>query len=201
MSEENVKVVYVYKPREIHIGDVFGELTVVEQAEDYVYKSSGKHIKRWKCKCPNGHIMLALQNNLFSGHTTRCTQCNKSSKFIDITGKKFGYLTVIERGEDYESKSGKEVRWICECDHGNPNTPIELRKRILVRGTDLRSGRIVSCGCYRNSLYGQSNNDKIVARLNAMAQHLPYGVIPQPNSVQGVVFLTDDELKKLKGEE
>lgn len=64
------------------------------------------------------------------------------SRLIDLTDKKFGRLTVIQRGEDYVSPKGAvSVRWICECDCGN---------KILVSGGSLKSRSTVSCGCKRS---------------------------------------------------
>lgn len=58
-------------------------------------------------------------------------------KFIDLTGKRFGRLTVIDRaGRD----KNHLVLWRCQCDCGVPLT---------VRGQDIRRGKIVSCGCRR----------------------------------------------------
>ena len=57
----------------------------------------------------------------------------------DLTGRKFGKLLVIGRGEDKISKSGRiRVRWKCQCDCGNV-------KEIL--GENLISGNTRSCGC------------------------------------------------------
>lgn len=58
-------------------------------------------------------------------------------KFIDLTGKKFGRLTVLERTEEKGSRS--EIKWQCKCDCGNV---------VIVRGQYLRSGATKSCGCY-----------------------------------------------------
>lgn len=61
-------------------------------------------------------------------------------KLIDLTGKKFGRLTVIER--DYEKKSGGKtprVYWKCSCECGNIT---------VVQSDSLRSGYTTSCGCY-----------------------------------------------------
>lgn len=54
---------------------------------------------------------------------------------IDLTGCKFGKLTVIAR--DGKASDGKAT-WLCSCDCG---------KTAVVRGGDLKSGRIKSCGC------------------------------------------------------
>ncbi len=56
-------------------------------------------------------------------------------KVIDLTGKKFGRLTVIKKvGSD---KSGK-ITWLCKCDCG---------KEIICVGSNLNRGDTKSCGC------------------------------------------------------
>lgn len=69
------------------------------------------------------------------------------SKLIDITGKRYGMLTVLEREKDY--KEGKTY-WRCKCDCGNI---------AIVWGGNLRNGQTKSCGCLR-ILAGQENNKK-----------------------------------------
>ena len=56
-------------------------------------------------------------------------------KFIDLTGQKFGRLTVIER---VESAKKKNTIWRCLCDCG-------VEKNIPA--CDLKSGHTKSCGC------------------------------------------------------
>lgn len=53
---------------------------------------------------------------------------------IDITGRRFGRLVVVEY------IGGQRLKWLCICDCG---------KSCLVRGNFLRSGRQQSCGCMR----------------------------------------------------
>lgn len=55
-------------------------------------------------------------------------------KFQDLTGKTFGYLTVIERAETRHSKT----RWLCKCKCGNYTTTITYR---------LLHNITTSCGC------------------------------------------------------
>jgi hypothetical protein len=58
-------------------------------------------------------------------------------KVIDITGQKFGRLTVIQQqGKDKYNNA----LWLCKCDCGN---------EITVISNNLKSGRTKSCGCYR----------------------------------------------------
>ena len=63
------------------------------------------------------------------------------SALIDLTGRKFGHLTVIKRGEN--NKQNKP-RWYCQCDCGNSGL-------ILVNGQDLKAGKTISCGCAKKN--------------------------------------------------
>lgn len=56
-------------------------------------------------------------------------------KFVDLTGKRFGRLTVIERSPSI--KLGV-TRWLCKCDCGNLTVTTTGR---------LRNGTCRSCGC------------------------------------------------------
>lgn len=59
---------------------------------------------------------------------------------IDLTGKRFGKLTVIEYS--HTERNGNEIRayWKCKCDCGNETT---------VKGKELKSGNTKSCGCLK----------------------------------------------------
>lgn len=59
--------------------------------------------------------------------------------FIDLTGQKFGRLTVIDRAPN---KNGRSA-WNCICDCGNT---------IQVISKSLRSGNTKSCGCLHKEL-------------------------------------------------
>lgn len=54
----------------------------------------------------------------------------------DLTGKRFGRWTVLER----DGKIGTNIAWKCRCDCGTVRT---------VRATVLVKGRSLSCGCKR----------------------------------------------------
>jgi hypothetical protein len=56
---------------------------------------------------------------------------------IDVTGRRFGRLTVL--GFSHTGKWGKAI-WLCVCDCGN---------EAKISGEDLRSGNSASCGCIR----------------------------------------------------
>ena len=59
------------------------------------------------------------------------------SNFENITGRKFGKLTVIKRVEN--TKQGR-ARWLCKCDCGNEK---------IVEARSLKSKSTQSCGCSR----------------------------------------------------
>ena len=58
-------------------------------------------------------------------------------RFIDLTGQRFGRLTLLNRAEN---TPGGKTRFRCKCDCGNES---------VVQGTHLRSGHTESCGCVR----------------------------------------------------
>lgn len=64
--------------------------------------------------------------------------------FIDLTGQRFGMLTVIKRAEDHVQPNGDHViRWLCKCDCGN---------ECIVRGSHLRTNNTNSCGCLKSTI-------------------------------------------------
>ena len=62
-----------------------------------------------------------------------------SRKVIDMTGQRFSSLVVT--GRDFANTTSG-VKWVCRCDCGNITS---------VKRSNLRNGRIKSCGCYRDS--------------------------------------------------
>lgn len=58
---------------------------------------------------------------------------------IDLTGQKFGRLTVLYRDTETEKlKKDRHAMWKCQCECGNQTTVV---------GKDLRVGKSQSCGC------------------------------------------------------
>ena len=62
------------------------------------------------------------------------------AKFLDLTGQRFGKLTVIKFSKDVQSGNRKRKYWLCQCDCGNLK---EVRTDGLTRGTTK------SCGCLK----------------------------------------------------
>ena len=64
--------------------------------------------------------------------------------FNDLSGQRFGALTVVKRAEDYISPKGlHKVQWLCKCDCGN---------EVIIMATSLSKGRAKSCGCFRREV-------------------------------------------------
>lgn len=59
-----------------------------------------------------------------------------SRKKLDLTGQRYGDLTVLTPAENI----GKHTAWLCRCICG---------REVVVKTDRLRSGRTVSCGCRR----------------------------------------------------
>lgn len=126
------------KRTESLIGKRFGILIVKEEAEDYIYPSSGARGTQYLCECDCGEKIVVLAQRLRDGITTNCG-CLRH-KILDISGKRFGMLVALK--VDYIDKHSGAF-WLCNCDCGNIT---------VVSGTRLRLGGTFSCGCLRESL-------------------------------------------------
>ena len=62
-------------------------------------------------------------------------------RLIDLTGKRFGRVVVMERSLD----KAVRVKWLCRCDCG---------RKIAIEGGHLRSGLTSSCGCVQKEVAG-----------------------------------------------
>lgn len=62
-------------------------------------------------------------------------------KHLDLTGKKFGRLTVLHRKEKENQK--ERAKWVCQCDCGNTTE---------VQTYFLTSGITKSCGCLQKDI-------------------------------------------------
>ena len=105
-------------------------------------------------------------------------------RFIDLTKKKFGRLTVIERAEDYISPKGcHSVQWLCEC---------ECTKRIVVKASSLTSGRTKSCGCLSKEV-AQKQATKNFKRYNAFEIQEDYVIMYTSKNEPFYIDLEDFE--------
>lgn len=79
-------------------------------------------------------------------------------KVIDLSGMRFGRLTVEARGD---SDRHGQARWSCRCDCGGAT---------LARSGDLRSGRTQSCGCFMIDRTIAANSREVVTYVGAHAR-------------------------------
>ena len=111
-------------------GQRFGRLVAIEPTEQRISKRVV-----WRCQCDCGNVAFVTSSHLRSGHTTSCGCARKLVNYDDITGQKFGRLTVTEPTDD---RSGNSVKWRCKCDCG---------KEAVISAASLKSGNTTSCGC------------------------------------------------------
>lgn len=125
------------------LGQRFGRLTVIREEEERAKNGS----IRWRCRCDCGGETVATGDILRRGLVVSCgcfmreraSETARRKLYIDLTGERFGKLTVIAEAPRRGNK-GYARYWVCKCDCGN-------EKEVAQNG--LRSGRHVSCGeCY-----------------------------------------------------
>lgn len=64
-----------------------------------------------------------------------------SRGLINLTGRRFGRLTVRGLAEDVRAADGSRM-WVCDCGCG--------AQALMIRGANLRDGHSKSCGCLRS---------------------------------------------------
>lgn len=131
------------------IGQRFSRLLVLDEAE----RKNGR--VSWRCQCDCGNIVDVVSSHLQSGHTNSCGCYNKDqiskTQKKDLTGQKFGRLTVLE---DVGRRSG-EVLWRCACDCGNITNVIAY---------NLQGGNTQSCGCYSKERTSKSRKIDLIGQ-------------------------------------
>lgn len=92
----------------------------------------------------------------------RSVMCPKgitSANFKDLTGQRFGRLTVIRRApRGYKGKT--HAFWVCDCDCGQTS---------IVDGVKLRSGHTRSCGCFEQESRGVAQKTHGMSKTNDYA--------------------------------
>lgn len=105
----------------------------------------------WLCKCDCGNEIYVYGRDLRNGKRTCCVECTQkkisSARTIDITGERFGRLTVIKR---VGTSNAGFATWLCQCDCG---------KQVVVTGGNLRTGNSTSCGCLHNELLSKMSSE------------------------------------------
>lgn len=163
-------------------GKRFGKLTVIELS----------HIKGqslWKCICDCGNQKLVRSRSLISGKTKSCGCLRRDAghqKLIDLSGKRFGRLTVIEFSHSRKIgvSTGTICYWKCICDCGNVSS---------VAAESLTSGHTKSCGCL--------NREIISKPLGVASFNLLLSGYRRNATKRGVTFsISEEEFKNLTKE-
>lgn len=136
--------------KDIKIGDVYGELTILEKV------GSNNRGTIWKCQCSCGKIIYKNRTDIKRAKRPSCgcylQNPFNNSNFINEIGNKYGRLSVMEyAGRNSDNKT----LWKCKCDCGGTT---------IVTGKSLRAGLVTSCGCL-NSL-GEEKINNILQSLN-----------------------------------
>lgn len=107
-------------------GKQFGDLIVIKET-----KVEGKVGSFWLCKCSCGNETIIRGSDLKNKKHCGCK--NKTTR-EDLTGQKFGKLTVVE----YVYTKNKRAYYRCSCECGGEK---------IAQGKLLKNGHITSCGC------------------------------------------------------
>lgn len=167
----------------------FGKLVVIAPAEN-----KGRHT-RWLCKCDCGNEYIALTDSLRAGTCQSCgclrteqARINGKTQIKDLTGQRFGKLTVISYAGSFRNRSS----WLCECDCGNT---------VIINQMELVRGDTLSCGCLRSS-FGELQIEKLLKDNNILYQkEYSFSDLKSENNIplrfDFAVFNADNSIKCL----
>jgi hypothetical protein len=160
-------------------GHKYGKLTVV--APNKVENG----YMTWKCKCDCGGEIIASSLRLKTGGIKSCgclrtksAQRAGKGRLINLTGQQFQFLTVL--GDSGKRDNNKAILWECRCVCGNTT---------LVRGKDLKPGRIISCGCQQPKIQSKVGHKYKDAILKTMVEGTNIAVLndrPTKRSKSGI---------------
>ena len=127
------------RPIDLLPGQKFNKWTV----ESFAYKKG--YDKYYNCVCECGNKGVVLGANLRRGlsKSCGCERHKQPPNYRDRTGERYNNLVCIR-----PEKRGEYVYWLCKCDCG---------KETWVRGINLTSGAVKSCGCIQgraNEIHG-----------------------------------------------
>lgn len=130
-------------------GQRFGKLVITRRKKNSPDDPIKTHREGvwWYADCDCGAKDVIVKGNyLRAGRVKSCgcynAEASHKKNTIDISGQKYGMLTVIREALDINGKPrkspGGSILWECQCECGN-NT--------IVSSNALRTGNTVSCGC------------------------------------------------------
>lgn len=120
------------KPDTTIIGQTFNDLRVEKLTDEY----DKQHVRFYECTCLLcGNKIMVTKQNLKQG---KVKNCGKHHTYKELTGMKFGKLTVMYV-TDKKGTSRNKI-WHCKCECGN---------ECDIRSNDLLAGKSKNCGCER----------------------------------------------------
>lgn len=96
----------------------------------------------WLCLCDCGQLVTVRVDHLNRDVTKSCGCLSRAGKFGDLTGHKFGRLTVCWPSGRTSRRA--VVAWLCMCECG---------KLKIVTASALLNGGVRSCGCFRKEAF------------------------------------------------
>lgn len=132
-------------------GKIIGQLTVIRP----IGESNKNGSRMWECLCSCGNLILKSTASLNAKDTKKHCGCiekvlKKRGPRLDLIGKRFGKLLVIECAGI--TRGNSSYRYKCLCDCGNYT---------IVPTSHLNNRNTKSCGCLkveRNSEYNDSGD-------------------------------------------
>ena len=126
----------------------FGRLVALRPTGE----KTSKRCMIWECQCDCGNVTRVSTDQLKKGENGGTKSCGCITKehmrklgeqrALDLTGARFGKLTVIEKMKERDSNG--RIMWLCECSCSDHN-------KIQVSTLNLRRGHTSSCGCLGKS--------------------------------------------------
>lgn len=144
-------------------GKRFGSLTVIDRAPPH-RTPSGQVIAMWNCECECGKHTVVSSQHLRDGDVISCG-CSKHKhpkNFKDLSGMRFGSLTVISDAGSHRTSGGQYKHlWKCLCDCGNET---------IVFAEKLTNGGTISCGCQKGLHIHNLHNTRVYSIHQHMLQ-------------------------------
>lgn len=167
-------------------GKQIGQLTVIKRGPNKLVGNK-RPVNRgtWICRCDCGKEIVVFSTNLTRKRKPNTQSCGcrvkktKKYNWTDITGNKYGFLTVIKKTDKLTKSRG--TIWLCKCDCGEL---IELPTHSLT------SGNTLTCRNTNNHLkndldprwqrYGEIPSSHLTSiKQNAIKKDREYSILPE----------------------
>jgi hypothetical protein len=148
------------------VGKIYNNWTVLELVDsvnDDPYKSL------WLCRCTCGNERTVKAHNLIFNRVKSCGCLKKGVPISDLTGQRFGNVTVTR----FDHREKSQTYWECLCDCGNT---------VVFTPHALRHNKSVSCGCLNSHLREEKNRKSSINTLyrgyksSAVSRNLPFSL-------------------------